>query len=454
MGGTPMPRDAGPAGFPNAFSAAGVAELVGSPVRRVVRPLTAPPFRSFRPPRPARYRAAMPLDALIFDLDGTLIDSNNLHVEAFRRALAGLGYKVPADRIFVEIGKGGDNVVPALIGKEGDERDGEALRAAAPKHFAELAAAGGIRAFPGATELLAEARRRGLRTALATSSSKKQLATASEHSGVDWASLVDEVVLADDVGTSKPAPDAVAAAVAKLKLSPAQCAMVGDTSYDAEAARHAGVVCLGVESGGHTAAELMHTGARRVWRDAAHLLTDLDNALRAASPTSLRLTHAAMEKLMREALAAAEAGLAAGEAPIGCVLCRGDGSVLASGFNSLNATKDRTAHAEMVAFRAAAKLVPPDADDLILVSTLEPCVMCLGAAMEAAVDTVIYGLKAPADSGTGRLDPPASPEAQMPRIVGDVLAGESRRLFERFLKRPDINPKQAAYVRQLLATAP
>lgn len=395
----------------------------------------------------------MPLDALIFDLDGTLIDSNRLHVEAFRRALAGRGYKVPADRIFVEIGKGGDNVVPALIGREGEEKDGDALRAAAPEHFAELASAGGIRAFPGAVELLAECRRRGVRTALATSSNAKQLATSSEHSKVDWASLVDEVVLADDIERSKPAPDAVAAAVAKLKLSPAQCAMVGDTPYDAESARHAGVVCLGVESGGHAGDVLRAAGARRVWKDAAGLLAELDAVQTAASPTSLKLTHAAMEKLMREALAAAEAGLAAGEAPIGCVLCRGDGSVLASGFNSLNTTNDKTAHAEMVAFRAAAKLVPPDADDLILVSTLEPCVMCLGAAMEAAVDTVVYGLKAPADSGTGRVTPPQSPEATMPRVVGDVLAAESRRLFERFLKRPGVNPKQAAYVRQLLAAA-
>jgi hypothetical protein len=75
--------------------------------------------------------------------------------------------------------------------------------------------------------------------------------------------------------------------------------------------------------------------------------------------------------------------------------------------------------------------------------------MCTGAAMEAAVDTIVYGLQAPADSGTGRVRPPASPESQMPRIVGDVCAAESRRLFERWLAANGGTP-QAAYVEQLL----
>ena len=77
--------------------------------------------------------------------------------------------------------------------------------------------------------------------------------------------------------------------------------------------------------------------------------------------------------------------------------------------------------------------------------------MCLGAAMEAAVDTIVYGLRAPADSGTGRVQPPQSPESQMPRIVGGVLARESRALFAQWLRNPGTNPQQVAFVRQLLA---
>jgi tRNA(Arg) A34 adenosine deaminase TadA len=164
----------------------------------------------------------------------------------------------------------------------------------------------------------------------------------------------------------------------------------------------------------------------------------------------VRLTNERLEALMREALAAARDGMDAGEAPIGCVLARGDGTVVARAFNELNRTGIKTAHAEMAAFARSAGKVPPEARDLLLVSTLEPCVMCLGAAMEAAVDTIVYGLKAPADSGAGRVQPPQSPESQMPRIVGAVLARESRKLFEQWLRKPGNNPQQVAFVRQLL----
>jgi tRNA(adenine34) deaminase len=94
--------------------------------------------------------------------------------------------------------------------------------------------------------------------------------------------------------------------------------------------------------------------------------------------------------------------------------------VVARGFNEMNRTQNKTAHAEIVTFAKAAGKLPLDARDFVLASTLEPCVMCTGAAMAAAVDTIVYGLQAPADSGTGRVRPPASPESQMPRIVGDV----------------------------------
>jgi tRNA(adenine34) deaminase len=156
------------------------------------------------------------------------------------------------------------------------------------------------------------------------------------------------------------------------------------------------------------------------------------------------------ESLMREALAVARDGMAAGEAPIGCLIARGNGLVVARAFNEMNRTQSKIAHAEIVAFNRAAGCVPMDARDLILVSTLEPCVMCTGAAMEAAVDTIVYGLQAPADSGTGRVTPPRSPESQMPRILGDVLANESRTLFEQWLELNADSP-QAAYVKQLLA---
>ena len=396
--------------------------------------------------------APMALDGIVFDLDGTLVDTNAVHVEAWRRVLEGRGYKVAPDRIFQEVGKGGDNLVPDLLGREADEKDGEALREAHPEAFAKLARTQGLQLFPGVKELVAELKSRRLKLVLATSSGEKHLKTIAEASGTDFAKLVGEVVTADDAEESKPAPDLMAAAVKKLGLSPAQCAAVGDTPYDAQSAKGAGVVCLGLTCGGYPDAEaqLRRAGARAVFRDPADLLADLDRALDAASPGTAHLTQTVLELLMRRALDAAREGMDAGEVPIGCVLARGDGTVVARGFNELNRSQDKTAHAEMVTFRRAAGQVPPDARDVVLVSTLEPCVMCLGASMEAAVDTIVYGLKAPADSGTGRVQPPESPESQMPRIVGGVLARESRGLFEQWLKKGGHTPQQEAFVRQLL----
>ena len=395
----------------------------------------------------------MALGGFIFDLDGTIVDSNALHVEAFQKAFADHGYKIGRDRIFAEVGKGGDRLVPSVIGEEFDRADGDAIREAHPTEYAKLVAKSGLRVYAGAAELAAEVRRRGMRTVLATSSGEGHLKATERASGLNLRDTFDELVGADDVDASKPAPDVVAAAVKKLGLSPAECVMLGDTPYDAWSARDAGVVCLGLTCGGHDEKTLRGSGVRGVWRDAADLLAHLDEALALASPGPLRLTHERLESLMREALAAAREGVEAGEAPIGCVLARGDGTVVARAYNELNRTGVKTAHAEMAAFARSAGKVPPEARDLLLVSTLEPCVMCLGAAMEAAVDTVVYGLRAPADSGTARVEPPQSPESQMPRVVGRVLDRECRALFERWLDRPGNNPQQVKFVRQLLALA-
>ena len=223
--------------------------------------------------------------------------------------------------------------------------------------------------------------------------------------------------------------------------------MIGDTPYDAIAARDAGVVCLGLTCGGHDERALRRSGARAAWRDPADLLAHLDDgaADRVAGPGTSHAGAAGSARCVTRSTSRAR-----GWTPARCrsAACwpAATATVVARAHNELNATKDKTAHAEMVTFAKAAGRVPPDARDLVLASTLEPCVMCTGAAMEAAVDTIVYALKAPADSGTGRVDPPESPESQMPRIVGDVLAEESRTLFEEWLGKPGNNPQQVAFV--------
>jgi beta-phosphoglucomutase-like phosphatase (HAD superfamily)/tRNA(Arg) A34 adenosine deaminase TadA len=394
----------------------------------------------------------MALDGLIFDLDGTLVDTNALHVEAWRRALERLGYRVGTDRIALEIGKGGDQLVPAILGQEFDARDGDALRDAHPAEVARLAEARGINLFPDARELVRAVRDRGMNAVLSTSSGSEHLRTIERHAKIELRPMFDELVTSDDIERSKPAPDAVVAGVRKLGLSPAQCAMLGDTVYDAQSCVRGGVAFTGLTCGGTTRGRLRGAGARVVYRDPAELLAHLEEALRTCSPGPAHLTQELVETLMRDALDVARAAMDAGEAPIGCVVARGDGSVIARAHNEQNRTGNKTAHAEMVAFARAAGKAPLESKDLIVVSTLEPCVMCTGAAMEAGVDTILFALRAPADSGTTRVSPPVSPESQMPRIVGDVLADESRKLLEQFLKRSP-RPEQAAYVKQLLASS-
>ena len=223
------------------------------------------------------------MKGMIFDIDGTLVDTNPAHVEAWRRAFKRFGYDVPTERIVVEIGKGGDKLVPSILGEEAEKRRGDALRRAQKEEFLAIARREHFRVFPGVRELFRALKNRGIRTGLATSSDDKHLDATLASAGIDLRSMADVVGTKSDAGASKPDPDVVVAAVEKLGLSPAQCAMVGDTVYDAQACQAAGVVFTGVLSGGSSEAALLEAGARAVFRDVAHLLVELDRALEIVS---------------------------------------------------------------------------------------------------------------------------------------------------------------------------
>jgi HAD superfamily hydrolase (TIGR01549 family) len=220
---------------------------------------------------------------MIFDVDGTLVDTNPAHVEAWRRAFQRFGYDVPTGRIVVEIGKGGDKLVPSILGEEAEKRHGEALRRAQREEFLAIAKRQHFRVFSGVPELFRALKNRGIRTALATSSDDKHLDATLASARIDLRSMADVVVTKSDAEASKPAPDVVVAAVEKLGFSPALCAMVGDTVYDGQACQAAGVVFLGVLSGGSSEAALLEAGARAVFRDVGHLLVELDRALEIVS---------------------------------------------------------------------------------------------------------------------------------------------------------------------------
>jgi HAD superfamily hydrolase (TIGR01509 family) len=372
------------------------------------------------------------LDALMFDIDGTLLDSNPAHVAAWAEAFEALGYRIAPDRIEREIGMGGDRLVAEVLGAAAEERDGDALRRMQTELLMARVQRHPVPPIPGAIDLLDAVRHRGIAAGLATSSTRAHLDALLDAAGVDLCAHADVVVTRGLDDPSKPAPDLVIKAVRTLGLAPSQCALVGDTRYDAIAANWAGVTALGVRSGGKTDQELFAAGVRGVWQDAADLRAHLDDALTVASPIPARLTRDLLVQLMHAALEEARDALRAGEVPIGCVVADGDRRILAGAHHQVATTGNPTAHAELLALRR----VPHQSDcrdSLILVSTLEPCVMCLGAAMVAGVDTVVYALPAPVGTGSRRVRASPTGNHRLPRIVGGVLEAESRSLLGEWL---------------------
>lgn len=153
---------------------------------------------------------------------------------------------------------------------------------------------------------------------------------------------------------------------------------------------------------------------------------------------------------MEECISLAREAMRLGEVPIAAIVVWND-QVVGWGWNELNAKRDRTMHAEIAAFRDAAGRYPTNAEDLILVSTLEPCIMCAGAAMLCGVGSIVYGLRAPADGGMGRIKPPESPESKMPCVTGPMMEDVIFQLFEEWLRLHAEEGPQRKYVTQLLS---
>ena len=391
----------------------------------------------------------MPPRALLFDLDGTLIDTNHQHVDAWRSAFAAFGIALGSDLISEQIGKGGDLFVSALLGAEAEKKDGDALRTAHRVAFHERFIYAAPAWLPGAKEMLAATRAAGLRAALATSTDAADLSFLEARMNVRFDELFDAVVTADASIPSKPEPDILVRACDELGLDPLACAMVGDSLHDATAARRAGLAFLGVTSGFVSAKRFDEAGARFVCPSLIDLAASLTDACASAWPSRVDFHARTLEQMMRVALGEAQRGVAEGEAPLGAAIFDSAGKLVATGHNRAIATGDVTEHAEIDALRALARAGMRLGRGATLVSTLEPCVMCLGAAMMNCVDVVVFGLRAPADGGTRRICVPRSPENSLPRVRGGILADEAFRAFERWLAG-SAAPNQRAYAEQLL----
>ena len=208
--------------------------------------------------------------AALIDIDGTLVDSNDAHARAFVEAFGEMGLQVPFERVRRLIGKGGDKLIPEVSGRDDEtwvEEIGERKKKAFfARHFET------IRPFPQVRELLERMKDAGLALVVATSAKDEEMEKLLGIAGV--ADLFDEEATKDDAKRSKPDPDIVRAALKAAGIDASQAIMLGDTPYDVEAARRAGVDTVGLESGGWKAAEL--SGAVAVYTDVAALLRDFD----------------------------------------------------------------------------------------------------------------------------------------------------------------------------------
>jgi len=208
--------------------------------------------------------------AVIFDVDGTLIDTVDLHAQCWVDALKHFGVDVPFEDLRVQIGKGGDQILHGLIPPDMLVSQGEEIQTFRSDTF-KRDYMHQARAFPGVRELFERIRAAGQKAVLASSGTAGEVDHYKRIAGI--ADLIDGATSSDDAERSKPFPDIFQAALAKLApLGVQDAIVVGDTPYDAEAARTAGLTSVGVLCGGFSEEALRSAGCVAVFGGPADLL--------------------------------------------------------------------------------------------------------------------------------------------------------------------------------------
>ena len=216
------------------------------------------------------------IKAVIFDVDGTLVDSNDLHVEAWREAFRCYGKEVSSEDVHGQMGKGGDQLMPVFCSEEELNSFGEDLERKRGELFRSDYLPR-VRPFPRVRELFERVKAEGLQTALASSARGEELEQHKRSMRVE--DLLEAAKSADDAERSKPHPDIFQAALAGLTdVRPEEAVVVGDTPYDVEAAAKAGMRTVGLLSGGFSEEALRGAGAVAVYRDASDLLEHFDES--------------------------------------------------------------------------------------------------------------------------------------------------------------------------------
>lgn len=213
--------------------------------------------------------------AALFDVDGTLVDSGYLHTVSWWEALRQHGHTVPMSLVNRSIGMGTDQLLNHLLGEDRDQDETDSLDAAHSALYSRFWPT--LVPLPGAAALLRACADRGWAVVLASSASERELEVLRKV--IDADDVITAVTGADDVSASKPAPDLVEVALKKVGADPARSVLVGDTVWDVQAARKAGVRCVTVQTGGFSSSELTTAGAAEVHADTASLLTAISGSL-------------------------------------------------------------------------------------------------------------------------------------------------------------------------------
>ncbi|MGI4798831.1 MAG: HAD family hydrolase [Janthinobacterium lividum] len=222
------------------------------------------------------------LKAVIFDVDGTLVDSVDLHAQAWVDAFKEFGHDVEFDAVRGQIGKGGDQLMPVFLSKEQLDEKGEDLNERRGEILKERYLSK-ITPFPEVRALLQRIKADGTRIALASSAKADELETYKKVANIEG--LTDAETSSDDAEESKPEPDIFEAALSRLgEVEPDEVIVIGDTPYDAEAAAKAGLRTIGVLCGGFPEDSLRKAGCIAIYDSPADLLAQYDRSPLALVP--------------------------------------------------------------------------------------------------------------------------------------------------------------------------
>lgn len=210
--------------------------------------------------------------AVLFDVDGTLVDSNFHHVVAWHRAFLDVGKEVPCWRIHGLIGRSGSELVRILLGDELAAEHGPRVEELHTRYFVDSGPT--LRPLPGARELLEAIVGQGWRVVLATSAGEEELSLLRR--ALDAEDLLSEVTSSADAEQGKPDPDIVTSALDGIRAEPAQAIFLGDTVWDVQAGRRAGVPTAAVLSGGIAREALEHAGAAAIYAGPLEVRAHLD----------------------------------------------------------------------------------------------------------------------------------------------------------------------------------